>query len=121
MVGATSHAVAVEDARTLRLADGRLIRMAGLEAFALLSVNADQAEAAMRERLNALVAGKPCGFAFCQPSRTVTAACPHCWPTASGPVLQAALAAEGLAIAFATGEAFPASARSSRPKRKRRG
>jgi hypothetical protein len=107
MADAPLQAASVEDARALRLADGRLVRLAGIEPFTLLSIDADQADAAMRNRLQTLVAGKPVQVRLLSAAGDRYGRLPALLAAANGVTLQTVLAAEGLAIAFATGEPIP--------------
>ena len=96
-----TEALSVDDARTVRLTDDRLIRPAGLESFALLIGDEAAAEAALRDRLRALIAGKRLRL------RTLSAApdrygrLPALLAPDGEPLLQATLAREGVGLAVA--------------------
>jgi len=95
----------VQDARSVVLADGRVLRLAGLEPF-LFGDDPDGAELAVLKRLLALAAG-----------RALTARLVSAEPDRYGrlpalialgdALLQERLAREGLAIAFAGGDPMP--------------
>src|SRR5687768_699438 len=52
-----ARAASVADPRTIVLDDGRMLRLAGVESFALLLPDGDAAEATLQRRLQAIVAG----------------------------------------------------------------
>jgi endonuclease YncB( thermonuclease family) len=101
------RAAAVADARTVVLQDGRALRVAGIESFALLGVDADEAEATMRARLEAAVAGVPLRFRLLSAVPDRYGRLPALLAPQDGPPVQEMLARAGHAIAFAGGEAMP--------------
>lgn len=98
--------IGVVDARTLRLADGSLIRIAGIEPIGLfLDGSEKEAEAALGERLAGLAGDKAISV---QPLATKADRYGRiaAMVSAAGTLLQETLASEGLAIAF-SGEKDP--------------
>jgi hypothetical protein len=89
------------------LKDGRSLRIAGLETFALFGVDADKAEVAMRGRLEAAVAGVPLRIRLLAPTPDRYGRLPAIVATSDGTLVQEMLAREGRAIAFAAGEDVP--------------
>ena len=74
-----ARAAAVPDPRSLVLEDGRMLRLAGIESFALLLPDADRAEAALQSRMQALLAGQMVQSSF--PTKpTATVASRPWWP-----------------------------------------
>src|SRR5690606_16312562 len=61
----------VRDARTILLADGRFVRPAAIESFALLGDDTEAADSLLAERLAGLVAGRQVrlGFVSDRPDR----------------------------------------------------
>jgi endonuclease YncB( thermonuclease family) len=96
----------VIDARSLRLADGRSLRLAGIEPFAVLTSDPERMEEALLSRLNALamnheieiqeIAAEPDRY-----GRIVAMV------AIEGNLVQETVASEGLAVAFASGDALP--------------
>lgn len=95
------------DARTVELQDGRVIRLAGIETFALLLDQADSAEAALRRRVGAIVGGRPLRLAEIGTPADRHGRLPALVTSENGALVQEQLVADGLAIAFAVGEPLP--------------
>jgi endonuclease YncB( thermonuclease family) len=96
----------VVDARSLRLADGRVIRLAGIEPFAVLSSDPEPMQAALLTRLTALAANREVAIQEVAPEpdrygRVVAMI------AVDGELLQRTLAGEGLAVAFASVDPLP--------------
>ena len=104
---AEARAVAVPDARSVTLADGRVVRVAGVESFALLEAEGDAAEAALRDRLEALVAQHSLRVRLVSNEPDRYGRLPALLADDNGDLVQEALAREGLAIAFAGGDELP--------------
>jgi endonuclease YncB( thermonuclease family) len=101
--GAVEAIVAnVADPRSIGLADGRVVRLAGVEPSSLLRPELHQAEADLESRLTKLV-GETVRVRLIAGGPDRYGRLPGL-VSAEGGLLQAALAREGLAIAFATGE-----------------
>lgn len=118
----TVQVAAVEDARTLKLADGRLVRPAGIESFALIGADAERADALLAERLSTLLAGRQVRLDPIseRPDRYGRHAA---LVALEGELVQAQLAAEGSAVAFPDGsmpaECFAALLRAEAAARRR--
>ncbi len=100
-----AQAAEVPDARSVRLDDGRVLRVAGLEPFSLLDAKAEASEAKLKARLAALAVGalqvqivseKPDRYGRLSAMIAV-----------GGSLIQATLASDGLAVAFAGGDPLP--------------
>ena len=98
--------VDVPDARTIRLADGREVRPAGIESFALLQPDDPATESALAERLNALLAGDEVRLRILAEKPDRYGRLPALLAAPDGALLQEVLAREGLALAV-PGEAAP--------------
>jgi len=100
------EASGVADPRTLLLADGRLLRLAGIEPIALLLTDMARAETALSDRLSALAGGRAlhAQILSAEPDRygRVPALI-----AAGDALLQETLLREGLAVAFPTGDPLP--------------
>lgn len=97
----------VPDPRSLELKDGRLVRLAGIEPFDLLRPEDGQAAAmALKERMEALVAGAPLAARFVAETPDRYGRRPA-MIVVGDTLLQETLAFEGLAIAFASGDPLP--------------
>jgi len=105
-----ARAAEAVDARSVRLDDGRVVRLAGLEPFTLLLADTDAAEAAMRDRLAALVSASDLEVQAISPDLDRYGRV-RALIVAGGALAQETLAGEGLAIAFAGEEAPPCFAR----------
>ena len=103
---AVGGAVRVVDARALELGDGRVLRLAGIEPFDLLSAGGDQAAAELQGRLAELVKDAAVRIELLsqEPDRYGRLAA-LVW--AGGELVQDVAAREGLALAFASGAALP--------------
>ena len=101
----TFHAEAV-DARSVRLADGRVLRLAGIEPFTLLLDEAGDAEEKLKRRLAALVAGAELRVEIVAGEPDRYGRLPAL-AAIGGTLLQEKLAGEGLAVAFAAGDPLP--------------
>jgi micrococcal nuclease len=94
------------DFRSLRLADGRTIRLAGIEPFGLLTSDPDPMDVELRNRLNELAGNRDVEIQVVAPE-------PDRYGRFSaivaleGRLLQETVAREGLAIAFSGGDALP--------------
>jgi hypothetical protein len=86
------------------LQDGRVLRLAGIESFALLLRQGDEAEAALQRRLQALVAGRGVLVKLVAETGDRHGRLPALIAVGDGPLVQEVLAREGLAVAFATGD-----------------
>jgi endonuclease YncB( thermonuclease family) len=93
---------AVRDARTLELSDGRLVRPAGIESFALIGAETERADALLAERLASRLAGKPADVHFVSERADRYGRRAALIATEAG-LVQAELAAEGVALAFPEG------------------
>ena len=96
----------VIDARSLRLADGRTIRLAGIEPFGLLTSEPERLEAELLKRLTELVEGREVAIQIVAPGpdrygRFSTIA------AIDGEALQETVVEEGLAVAFAHEDSLP--------------
>ncbi|MGH6925218.1 MAG: thermonuclease family protein [Propylenella sp.] len=100
------RAAAVPDARSLTIDDGRVLRVAGIEPFDLLRPDLAAAESALEERLAELVADTPLSVQLIAEKADRYGRIPA-MIAAGGTLLQEALAREGLAIAFASGDPLP--------------
>jgi endonuclease YncB( thermonuclease family) len=94
------------DARSLSLTDGRVIRLAGIEPFSVLTSDPQPIEEALVNRLNVLAAHHEVAFQATDAAqdrygRFVAIA------AIDGKLLQEIVASEGLAIAFASGDPLP--------------
>jgi endonuclease YncB( thermonuclease family) len=101
--------VAVSDLRSLVLADGRVLHLAGIETFALLADGEEEsasAEAALAERLAAFVSDDSLSAALISetPDRYGRLSA---LVVSDSAIAQETLAREGLAIAYASGDALP--------------
>lgn len=96
------RAAEAADARSLKLGDGRLVRLAGIEPFDLLRPDLAEAEAALHARLSELAGAKALSvqLASGEPDRYGRLVA---LVAVDGALVQEALAAEGLALAFAGG------------------
>jgi endonuclease YncB( thermonuclease family) len=102
-----ARATSAADARTIVLDDGRMLRLAGVESFALLLPGGDAAEAALQRRLQAIVTVSPLRVRLLAESPDRYGRLPAL-VSAAGPVpLQEVLAREGLVIAYPGGDALP--------------
>jgi hypothetical protein len=88
------------------LDDGRTLRVAGIESFALLLDDGDDAEAALQRRLQALLAGAPVRLRLVDGGSDRHGRLPALI-AAGGGLVQEKLARDGVAIPFATGEPLP--------------
>ena len=121
---AEARAAEVMDARSLKLRDGRVVRLAGIEPFDMLRPSGSEAETALRRRIERLVATatlsvQPVAAQLDRYGRLPAMI------TADGALMQEALAEAGLAVAFAGGEPLPCFQRilaaEERARRARRG
>jgi endonuclease YncB( thermonuclease family) len=101
----TFHAEAA-DARSVRLADGRVLRLAGIEPFTLLLDEAGDAEEKLKRRLAALVAGAELRVEIVDGEPDRYGRFPALAAIGDS-LLQEKLAGEGLALAFAAGDPLP--------------
>jgi endonuclease YncB( thermonuclease family) len=101
-----ARVASVPDARTLTLEDGRVLRIAGLEPFDLIVPGLEDAEAMLRERIRALALGQPVLVRLIGEGSDRYGRHPALI-VADGALLQETLAREGLAVAFASGDALP--------------
>ena len=100
---------AVEDARTLRLADGRALRLAGIEPIAVLYPDPAAASAAaqvLARRLETLSAGREIVFGLVEKLPDRYGRLPAMMEI-GGDLVQKTLLREGLAVAFAAGPEIP--------------
>lgn len=114
---------AVPDAHTIALADGRTLRLAGIEPMSLLG-GGGESDLALRDRIAALTAGAPLAFVALGKAEDRHGRLPSL-AAVDGEVLQTRLLREGLAVFFATGTALPCLedmlAAESEARRERRG
>jgi hypothetical protein len=106
-LGETEQAGAAEvlDARSIRLADGRVLRVAGIEPFDFYLADAAGAQPGLQRRIGELIGGDVrFHLTVKEPDRY--GRLPALLLT-GGELSQEILAREGLAIAFATGETLP--------------
>jgi endonuclease YncB( thermonuclease family) len=101
-----ARVASVPDARTLTLDDGRVLRIAGLEPFDLIAPGLEDAAATLRERIRELALGQPAQVQFAGDGSDRYGRQPALIAI-DGALLQETLAREGLAVAFATGDALP--------------
>jgi endonuclease YncB( thermonuclease family) len=96
----------VVDSRSLRLADGRVIRLAGIEPFAVLSSDPEPMEAALLSRLNTLATNREIEIqeVALEPDRYGRIVA---MVSIDDQILQETLASEGLAVAFASDDSLP--------------
>ena len=104
---ATALGSLVGDPRSVTLADGRQLRLAGIETFALLVDDGDAAEAALEIRLQELVAGRPLRVRWVSDEPDRYGRLPALVATADEQLLQQRMVDEGLAIVLASGESVP--------------
>jgi endonuclease YncB( thermonuclease family) len=90
--------------RSVALQDGRVLRLAGIESFALLLPQGDEADAALQRRLQALVAGRDVHVKLVAETADRHGRLPALIAVGDGPLVQEVLAREGLAVAFAAGD-----------------
>jgi hypothetical protein len=102
-----ARAAAVPDPRSVALADGRVLAVAGIESFAILSDDGDAAEAALRQRLAALVTEDSIALSLVSTAPDRYGRLPALIATADGRLVQEELAKAGLAIAHAGGGPLP--------------
>jgi micrococcal nuclease len=102
-----ARAAAVPDARSIMLDDGRTLRVAGIESFALLAGEADEAEEALRDRLTAIVSGMPLRVQLTSVDPDRYGRLAALIASLDGATVQETLAREGLAIAFSTDAPLP--------------
>lgn len=95
-------AASVANARSLQLADGRTLRLAGIEPFGLLVSDHEAAEAALRQRLSELTSGAVVEALVLAEEPDRYGRVPAMIEV-DGRLVQEILAGEGLAIAFASG------------------
>jgi endonuclease YncB( thermonuclease family) len=107
LAGAMTATATVEDARTLRLSDGQQIRPAGVESFALLVEEQEEAEAKLREFMRRHVEGEPLQLLLLAATPDRYGRRPALLAGSDGILLQLAAAREGVALAFAAGEPIP--------------
>jgi endonuclease YncB( thermonuclease family) len=98
-----ARAAAIADPRSIVLEDGRELRLAGIETFALLLPEGAETEAALQRRLETLLAGPPLRFRQVGQKPDRYGRLPAVIELDSGELVQEALAREGLAVAFASG------------------
>ncbi len=96
----------VVDARALRLADGRMLRIAGIEPFDLYRPELEEAEPRLRRRLSELTGAGPLAVKLVSGAPDRYGRLPALIE-AGGALLQERLAGEGMAIAFASGDPLP--------------
>ena len=101
-----ARAVASADARSLTLADGRVVRAAGIEPFDLLLPDRADAEAALMQRLLDLALDRPLNLQLATDAPDRYGRRPALI-AADDALIQETLAREGLAIAFAGGDPLP--------------
>ena len=112
----TFHAEAV-DARSVRLADGRVLRLAGIEPFTLLLDEAGDAEEKLKRRLAELVADAELRVKIVADEPDRYGRLPALAAIGES-LLQEKLAGEGLALAFTAGDPSPVSTACSRRSRR---
>jgi endonuclease YncB( thermonuclease family) len=100
------RAAEVVDARALRLEDGRVLRIAGIEPFDLLRPELRDAEAVLRRRLAALAGEGPLSVQLAADAPDRYGRLPAL-VSAGGTTVQESLVGEGLAVAFAGGDPLP--------------
>jgi hypothetical protein len=88
------------------LADGRVLRIAGIEPISLLLADSEAADTALRDRLTSIVAGATITVSSISPGPDRYGRIPAL-VAVNGVLLQQILAREGLAIAFASGDPLP--------------
>lgn len=98
--------VGTRDARTVELADGRLVRPAGIESFALIGEDAEAADAHLADRLAGILAGRQAQFHIIS-NRTDRYGRLAALLAVEGTLVQAQLAGEGAALALPDGDGVP--------------
>ena len=101
-----ARAVAAADARSLTLHDGRVLRIAGIEPFDLLRSDLADAEATLQQRIVELAVDRPLSVQLADDAPDRYGRHPALIAVGDA-LIQEALAHEGLAIAFAGGDALP--------------
>jgi micrococcal nuclease len=94
------------DSRTIKLADGRSVRLAGVEPIGLLLEDAHRADTEVVKRLTAIVQDVPLRAAFLSKDSDRYDRRPAIVTTGGG-IVQEALLREGLAVLFTTTESLP--------------
>ncbi|MDQ3558838.1 MAG: thermonuclease family protein [Pseudomonadota bacterium] len=108
---AETRVAAVIDARSVKLEDGRVLRLAGIETFALLLDSGDDAEATLRGRLETMLARAPLRVVLLTGRPDRHGRLSALVAAADGALVQEVLAREGLALAVAAGDPLPCFAR----------
>jgi endonuclease YncB( thermonuclease family) len=98
-----ARAASTPDPRSLALEDGRVLRVAGIESFALLHPDGVAADAALRARLRQLAEGSDLRIELLSAKKDRYGRLPAVVALADGRTLQEALLGEGLAIALTSG------------------
>jgi endonuclease YncB( thermonuclease family) len=101
-----ARAAVVADARSLALKGGPVVKLAGIESFALLD-QGDRAEAALRGRLEALAASGPVRFEPVDDKPDRYGRIPALVESGSGAILQEDVAGDGVALAYGSGKPIP--------------
>ena len=98
-----ARSATVADARSLAIEGGPVLRLAGIESFALLEDRGDEAEAALRRRLETLAAAGPVRFKSVDDKPDRYGRIPALVEERSGALLQEDLTRAGVALAYAVG------------------
>jgi micrococcal nuclease len=108
-LGAAFEAPSAEvvDARSLRMADGRTLRLAGIEPFSLIAPDLEDAEEALKAALDRLAGDGPLRVTLLSEDADRYGRLPALIATGTGTLAQGELLRAGLALAFATGDPFP--------------
>jgi hypothetical protein len=104
---ARAEVAAVPDWRTAMLADGRQLRLAGIESFALLIGDEAAADAALKGRIETALAGKTSDIRIVASAPDRYGRLPALIASDDGTLVQEVVTREGLALAFGTGERLP--------------
>jgi Staphylococcal nuclease homologue len=101
-----AQAASAADARSLKLDDGRVLRLSGIEPFTLLLGDTAGAENKLESRLSEFAAGKTLRVEIASEKPDRYGRLPAL-VTVAGSLLQETLTDEGLALAFAVGDPLP--------------
>jgi endonuclease YncB( thermonuclease family) len=107
-LGETEQATAVDvlDARSIKLADGRVLRLAGVEPFDFYLAEATDVESELQSRIGTIAGGKTLTFRVVTTESDRYGRLPAL-VLIGDELIQESLMREGLAIAFVTGNALP--------------
>ena len=104
---ATAAIASVPDPRSLALKDNRVLRLAGIESFAVLHPDPAAADTALRSRIAELAGGADVRLQIVSERRDRYGRLPALVVLADGRLLQETLVGEGIAISLALGPPLP--------------